>query len=152
MKEFKLPRWNELPEMELYLNQVIKYLNLCLGENNNSITNTMINNYVKVKLIPAPENKKYSKEALATLFVIAILKPVYSIEEIDKLIKLYLGFTDIETSYNEFCDMIEKAVKTTFEGKSLIKKSNPKDPRDILRNVSYSFASQLYVRTMLSKI
>lgn len=151
MKNFKLPRWDELPEMELYLNQVIKYMNIWLGEDNNGITKTMVNNYVKAKLIPSPENKKYSKQAMATLFVIAILKPVYSIEEIHKLIKMALDFNDTKSSYNEFCEMVEKAVSATFERKSLIKKPNPKDPRDIFRNVSYSYACQLYVRTMLKK-
>lgn len=149
MKEFKLPRWHELPEMELYLNQIKDYMNIWLGEENNTITKAMINNYVKVKLIPAPINKKYSKSALAKLYVISILKSIYSIEEISKLINLAIDFNDIETSYDNFCNMIEDSIGLTFSGKSLIKKNTSGDPRDILRNVSYSYACQLYVRTKI---
>jgi DNA-binding transcriptional MerR regulator len=150
MKEFKLPRWHNLPEMELYLTQIKDYMNIWLGEENNTITKTMINNYVKVKLIPAPTNKKYSKQALARLYVISVLKSVYTIEEISKLINLTIDFNDFETSYDDFCNTIENSVKLTFSGESLIKKINPVDPRNILRNVSYSYACQLYVRTKLN--
>lgn len=47
-----LPRWNELPEIDLYLDQVVNYLEKYLGilssnDDDKIITKTMINNYVK---------------------------------------------------------------------------------------------------------
>ena len=39
----------------------------------------MINNYVKHNIINPPVNKKYNKEHMAYLFVIFILKQIYSI-------------------------------------------------------------------------
>ena len=63
---FKLPRYNELPDFELYMDQVIsvmeKYLSLYLPiVGGKIITPSIINNYVKLKIIPAPKAKKYSK-------------------------------------------------------------------------------------------
>ena len=64
-----LPRWNELPEIDLYLDQVVNYLEKYLGilssnDDDKIITKTMINNYAKGKLLMPIENKKYSKEHL----------------------------------------------------------------------------------------
>ena len=48
-----LPRWNELPEIDLYLDQVVNYLEKYLGilssnDDDKIITKTMINNYVTI--------------------------------------------------------------------------------------------------------
>ena len=82
-----LPRWNELPEIDLYLDQVVNYLEKYLGilssnDDDKIITKTMINNYVKQGIMPAPEKKKYGKTHIAYLMVICILKQVYSIGDI----------------------------------------------------------------------
>lgn len=47
-----MPRWNELPDIDLYLDQVVNYIERCLGayaveKEDKVITKTMINNYVK---------------------------------------------------------------------------------------------------------
>ena len=88
-----IPRWNELPEIDLYLDQVVNYLEKHLGQYNVNeedkiITKTMINNYVKLGIMPAPEKKKYSREHIAYLIVICVLKQIYSISDIGKLISL----------------------------------------------------------------
>ena len=85
-----IPRWNELPEIDLYLDQVVNYLEKYLDQYNvireeKIITKTMINNYVKLGIMPAPEKKKYSREHIAYLIVICVLKQVYSISDIGKL-------------------------------------------------------------------
>ena len=69
-----LPRWNELPEIDLYLDQVVNYLEKYLGilssnDDDKIITKTMINNYVKQGIMPAPEKKKYGKTHIAYLMV-----------------------------------------------------------------------------------
>ena len=68
---FHCPRWEELPKLLLYMDQVIlvleETLSLFVEEKENVVTSTMINNYVKHKVIPAPVKKKYEKEHLANL-------------------------------------------------------------------------------------
>ena len=150
---FRLPRWEDLPSIDLYLDQVLSLLDEYLGEylevdGKKIMTKTMINNYVKQKYLRAPVNKKYDRFAVASLFVIAILKPVYTIEEISKLIKLSARVAGPETGYNQFCDYIEQAVRHAFEGTVMPKIPKKEDQRWILWNVCNSFACQLYARNI----
>jgi len=153
LEHFKLPRWDDLPSIDLYLDQVLSLLDEYLGEylevdGKKVMTKTMINNYVKQKYLRAPVNKKYDRFAVASLFVIAILKPVYTIEEISRLIKLSARVAGPETGYNQFCDYIEQAVKHAFEGTVMPKIPKKEDQRWILWNVCNSFACQLYARNI----
>lgn len=153
LEEFRLPRWDDLPSVDLYLDQVLSLLDEWVGaylmiEGKKIMTKTMVNNYVKQKFIKPPVNKKYDKEAVASLFVIAILKPVYTINEISRLIKLAIRTNSPELGYNQFCQLIEDAVSHAFHGTSMDKTFNPADPREILWNVCNSFACQLYVRNI----
>ncbi len=89
----KLPAWNELPTLELYMDQVVIVLNDYLGMyaagEDKTVTQAMINNYVKQKLIPPPVKKKYSRVHLALLMIICpeallhgykpVIKPPYGI-------------------------------------------------------------------------
>lgn len=74
------PAWEELPGIPLYMDQVILYLGESLElfqrEGSSLLTSSMINNYVKTGLIPHPEKKKYTKEHLAGLMAVCMLKQV----------------------------------------------------------------------------
>ena len=151
LEQFKLPRWNELPSVDQYLEQVLSLLDEWLGDylapnGGKVLTRTMVNNYVKLKYIPAPENKKYGRLTIACLVVISLMKPVYTIEEISRLIQLGIDFKDAEFSYDQFCEMVEQAVQHAFEGTSMPKFETSNDPRDLFWHVCNSFACQLYVR------
>ena len=158
INNFHLPRWNEIPEIDLYLDQVVSFLEKYLSnyiendsEKEEIITKTMINNYVKHGAIKPPINKKYNREHLAYLFVIFILKQVYSINDIKKLIQLAIETSSSEKAYNEFCKELEKAIKFTFEGKNYINNENISHERYILRNVVQTFANKLYVQKIFLK-
>ena len=60
---FHCPRWKELPEIDLYMDQVVsileKYLSVFMEyEGEKIITPTMINNYVKQKVVDPPIKKR----------------------------------------------------------------------------------------------
>ena len=77
--QFSLPRYEEIPDIGLYLDQTAKYINSYLeplGEM--SITPSMISNYVKHGLVENPIKKQYGQEQIAYLFFIAIAKSVLS--------------------------------------------------------------------------
>ena len=153
---FRLPRWNELPGIDLYLDQVLTLMDDWLGEymgkdGSGVMTKTMVNNYVKQHIIEAPVKKRYDKTAVASLFVIAILKPVYTISEISLLMKEAIDASDKEASYNYFCGLTERAVNHAFEGTEPGAEMDERDPRRLFWNVCNSFASQLYVRNMFLK-
>lgn len=119
--EYHCPRWNELPEIELYIDQVVTILqnNLKIfvkDEENQIITPSMINNYVKQQILEAPEKKKYKKTHLAHLFVICIFKRLMSISDIaDAIIQIKKVYS-VEEAYDLFCDELENALKATING------------------------------------
>lgn len=160
IKKFHLPRWNEIPEIDLYIDQVVSllenylsnYIKSDTGKDNKVITKTMINNYVKHGVVNAPINKKYNKEHIAYLFVIFILKQIYSIDEISKLITLAIKTSSVEQAYNRFCAELEKAIKMTFTKESYINNDKLSKEQYLLRNVVQSFANKLYVQKMYLKI
>ena len=145
-----IPRWNELPEIDLYLDQVVNYLEKYLGilsSNNDDkiITKTMINNYVKQGIMPAPEKKKYSRSHIAYLMVICILKQVYSISDIGKLISLTIQYFELSKAYNRFCANFEISVKNAFSRKQFPKVEKMTEEQYLLKNVVQSVADKLYV-------
>lgn len=119
-------------------------LPVCREKENN--TKTMVNNYVKQQYLKAPVNKKYDRLAIAWLFVIAILKPIYTIEEISRFIKLALDFAAPAMVFNQFCEMTEQAVSHAFKRTAMPKVKKEGDPRDLFWNLCNSFACQLYVK------
>ena len=111
----------------------------------------MINNYVKHSVIKPPVNKKYNKEHIASLFVIFVLKEVYSMNDIKKLIGLAIETSSVEQAYDRFCSELEKAIRIVFAEKNYIKNSKLSQEQYILRNVVQSFANKLYVQRVYLK-
>ena len=154
IKDFHLPRWNELPTIDLYIDQLVSLLEQYLAgyiksdneKEDKIITKTMINNYVKHSVIKPPINKKYNKEHIASLFVIFVLKQVYSMNDIKKLIDLAIETSPTELAYNRFCSELEKAIRIVFAEKNYVKNSKLSEEQYILRNVVQSFANKLYVQ------
>ena len=145
-----IPRWNELPEIDLYLDQVVSYLEKYLEQYNviredKIITKTMINNYVKLGIMPAPEKKKYSREHIAYLIVICVLKQVYSINDIGKLISLTIQYFELSKAYNRFCANLEISVKNVFSRKEFPNVERMTEEQYLLKNVVQSIADKLYV-------
>jgi len=145
-----IPRWNELPEIDLYLDQVVNYLERYLEKYNSNkedkiITKTMINNYVKLGIMPAPEKKKYSREHIAYLIVICVLKQIYSISDIGKLISLTIQSFELSKAYNRFCANLEVSVKNVFSRKEFPNTEKMTEEQYLLKNVVQSVADKLYV-------
>ena len=161
IEEFHIPRWHELPSIDLYLDQVVNLINSTLSpyiffdedykkENNQLLTKTMINNYVKNNLIEAPLKKLYSKIQLAKLFVICVLKQVYSMQDIQILINLALNHSSAEISYDRFCNLFEEALRCTFKREDFIDKSNSEDLY-LLKSVLLSCSYKIFVENVTSK-
>lgn len=145
-----IPRWSELPEIDLYLDQVVNYLEKYLNQYSTSkedkiITKTMINNYVKQGILPAPEKKKYNKTHIAYLIVICVLKQIYSISDIGKLISLTIQYFEISKAYNRFCANLEISIKNVFTRKEFPNIERMTEEQYLLKNVVQSVADKLYV-------
>ena len=100
------PKWSELPTIDLYLDQVLLYVNQLdsssIVDNDKGLTAAMINNYVKNGHLDKPIKKKYSRRQLARLIVITCLKNVFAIQEISKTISSLTKDGDSEAMYDNF--------------------------------------------------
>ena len=116
-----LPRWNELPDLDIYMDQVLsllsRYLRGLPGLEEKGLTASMVNNYVKQGILPAPVGKRYNRTHLACLIIITILKSVLPIGSIGRLIAWELeGGRACGELYDRFCDTFESADLATAEG------------------------------------
>lgn len=111
--ERKLPRWNELPDLDLYMDQVLSLVHRYLGNeeapDGKGLTSSMVNNYVKLKIMPAPEKKKYNRIHLAYLLAICVLKTSLPMAAVQDLLTRAMEEHSGETLYNEFCDLYEQS-------------------------------------------
>ena len=108
--EFRFPRWEQLPQIALYMDQILLVLNQALEPLSSEgpvITATMINNYVKMKLAPPAEKKKYDREHMVRFLMICLMKKVLSMAEIAAILQKLLEERSLEEVYNLFCTELE---------------------------------------------
>lgn len=108
----RLPLYDDLPNMELYLDQVLEYVNGVCEHLFGSpvLTSGMVNNYVKQKIMPAPVKKRYTKNHIAYLIAISVLKSVLSIKYVSQGIEEALKVRSIQGSYDLFVKYAEQAL------------------------------------------
>lgn len=92
LKEISYVQPDELPNIDLYMDQVTTFMDRHLAsskryEEDKLLTKTMINNYTKNELLPSPNKKKYSKDHMYLLILIYYLKSVLSITDIQSILK-----------------------------------------------------------------
>ncbi len=159
--DFKLPDWDELPVFELYMDQVIKLLNSYLSiyseavKDEKGITQSMINNYVKLKIMPPPDRKKYSRVHLAYLIIVCILKQTLTMSTIQNIIPLDLSEDEVKNIYISFVKNQRKSYEyiseniSTVANNILIKENGaPERINDIIMQV----ANSANIFKMLSEI
>lgn len=115
---FHCPRWNELPGIPLYMDQVIlvleNSLSLFTEGKERIITPAMINNYVKQKLVPSPASKRYGRDQVATLMIICLLKRVLSMNEMTELLSLMTKAKPLSDAYDMVCAELERDLLIAF--------------------------------------
>lgn len=100
----RLPQWEEMPDIPLYMDQVIVLLSRALdgalpgGE----VTRSMVNNYVRAGLVPRPQKKKYARAHVALLMMVVVLKQALCMEEIETALRLLCG-DSVQAGYARFC-------------------------------------------------
>ncbi len=106
LKSYSIPTWNELPNLDLYMDQVItlmeEYLSVYKRPTDKLITPSMINNYVKLGVVPKPYKKRYGRIHLAYLIMVCTLKQILPIAEIQALLPLTLSEAEAEQAFNAF--------------------------------------------------
>ncbi|SHK59803.1 protein of unknown function [Clostridium cavendishii DSM 21758] len=140
MSKNNMVSYDDLPKYDLFLSQVIDYLNDKFTED--KYTNNIVQNYIKSEVISKPEDGKkrgYTKVHLAQLVLLSHMRPILTTEEIKKVFALafneindrdddiiswedaYKVFSEIQMeSFNEFLtapilneDKLEKLIKNS---------------------------------------
>ena len=148
--EFHCPRYNELPGLDLYMDQVLSVIEEVMKPfhpEEKAMTSSMVNNYVKQKIVTPPVNKKYRKH-IAYLLVVCILKRIFSISDICRLITLQIETYPLEKAYDFFCEELERALKTAFLGENTAA-VDVRDEAALLRSVALCFAQKVRVQKYL---
>lgn len=126
LKELKLPRYKDLPDFGIYSEQLVEIVNKALEamfDKDNKLTKSMVNNYVKHKIMPSPIKKRYFRNHIVYCIVITVFKNNLSMTEIDGGILHELKKSSVEESYNYFCDKIESVMRLIID--ILDKQDNP---------------------------
>lgn len=158
MHSFNLPRYEDLPVIPLYLDQVLEYINAYLEPllHESKLTSAMINNYVKQKLMPAPFKKKYMKDHLAYIITITVLKQVTNISNIVEGVRAVRKEYGKAEAYNTFVSFVEMGVQTVIlENKVEIKEADSKDTESLfvpMRAACIALAAKLLAEKSLTNI
>lgn len=120
MSKTNMVSYEDLPKYDLFLSQVIDYLNDKFTED--KYTNNIVQNYIKSEVISKPEDGKkrgYTKVHLAQLALLSYMRPLLTTEEIKKVFRL--AFNEIndrnddiiswENAYKIFSDVQEESFK-----------------------------------------
>lgn len=155
----KLIRWDSLPDFGLYSDQVLTIIESQLSffqisEIENTITPTMINNYVKNGIIDRPIKKKYYKAHIAKLIVISLLKQVLPLSDIQKGIELQISLQGVEIAYDTFCEELEKSLQLFavigMEENGKLTLENIRPDNLALKMVTLSVVSKLLTQVIIS--
>lgn len=112
LSKISLPLYAELPSIDLYMDQVIDQINQYLTPlTNTTITKSMINSYVKKGLVDRPIKKRYSRDHIATILVVSILKQILSLNTVADAIKIALTLNPIPQAYDQFIKVFNDELK-----------------------------------------
>lgn len=161
---------SDIPNIDLYMDQVTSFMEKELKstkryEDDKILTKTMINNYAKDNLLPAPIKKKYSKEHLLLLIFIYYFKNIMSMKDIEMLLgpiteRYFDSESDINMTriYDEVCAFEKERTKLMMKDIEAIYQSSnetfqdvKEDDQKLLRFFSFicSLSLDVYVKKLL---
>ena len=127
LDSYRLPEWQELPQINLYLDQVIALVNQFLGffvydpAEEKMLTPSMVNNYVKSRLIPPPVRKKYGRKHIALLLMICTFKQSVSMAAMSNILPgddeelIRQEYTRFTMSYQRISRYVVQQAKASAE-------------------------------------
>lgn len=160
VSQLSLPTWDDLPKFDLHMDQVLElvnsYLSIFQVNDEPLITRSMVHNYVKLEMVPKPENKKYNRKHLAYLIAIIMLKNVITIPEIKTGIIYQSRISGIRQAYDLLIREVESAFKNLasiyLESDHNSGEVDSEDRYAMIRHITDSLASQTFVRLYLESL
>jgi len=155
LETFHLPRYHEIPDVGLYLDQAVKYINRYLAPLGcPEITTSMISNYVKKGYIRNPEKKQYDAEQIAYLLFISIAKSVLSMEHIARLFDMQRHTYSSQVAYDYFCMEFENVLHYVFHLKDEMDHIGTTHTltKTMLRSTIIAIANIIYVQSQFDSL
>lgn len=153
IEQHKLPSYNEIPNVGLYLEQTAKFINEYLEPIMDTvITGSMISNYVKKKLVANPVKKMYYRDHITQLIVIAIMKSVVSLDQVKMILQMEEeGIT--EETYNRFSKEFDYALKKSFNLEpEHVDSKHENNMETILGDIVNLVAHKVYIDKLLASL
>lgn len=114
-RELILPRYDDLPKLGLYLEQVTRYLNSTFdGVPTLHISSTTVSTYVKKGLVKRPVNRLYGRDHVAAFIFITACRQAVNVDDLHFLLQIQARTHDLPTAYNYFCAKFEENYEYVF--------------------------------------
>ncbi len=155
MKRFSLPRYEQLPDMGLYLEQTVKYVNQLFAPLECvEITGSMVRNYVKMGLIENPVKKQYYRQHIAYIIAVTLLKQVVPLEQIMVLFRRQKKVYSVEVAYDYFCMELENVMGYRFGLKAAIEDIGKTSSieKEMLRSAITAVSHTIFLNACMSRL
>ena len=145
--------WEELPDLALYMDQVISYIprQLISFKEEDQLTSAMVNNYIKDGLVPRADGKRYGPVHLGYLTAVCAMKKVLSVKDMRAMLDSVPDSKEPRSIYNYFCRALDTALS---EAAANLDADTPEDelPQLALSLGLRSYANQLACARVLDII
>ena len=152
MEQERPTPWEDLPDIALYMDQLISYMprQLIRFDEGSTLTSAMVNNYIKDGLVPRAEGKRYGPTHLGYLTAVVALKQVLSVRDIGALMGAGRALEKSPPEqYGYFCRALDRALADTAQ--SIDPEAGESDlARMALDLAVRSYANQLACQRILS--
>ena len=149
VQDFNLPAYEQIPDIGLYLEQTVRYVNsFYTAFPDMQLTISMISNYVKKKLIASPVKKQYHREQIAQLLFIAAAKQSVSIDNLNLMMQLQQATYPTDVAYEYFRRELKNMLSYVFELKDLpqdMTTTPQTEQKTMLRNAVIAIAHKIYL-------
>ena len=155
LSSFRLPRYHEIPDTGLYLEQTARYVSEYLSPlEEGCLTPSMVSNYVKKGLIGNTVKKQYHREQIAYLFFIALTKNVLSLDGLINFIAVQKRTYPLQIAYDYFCQQFESILLFTAEARDTldIVGEDTTDEKRLLFSCIVAVTQKIYLERCLEAI
>lgn len=137
--------WEDLPDLALYMDQLISYMprQLIRFDGGPALTSAMVNNYIKDGLVPRAEGKRYGPIHLGYLTAVVALKQVLSVRDIGALMGAGRALEkSTPEQYAYFRDALDRALSDTAQS------IDPEAGESDLAKMALDFAVRSYANQL----
>ncbi|MBP3398256.1 MAG: DUF1836 domain-containing protein [Erysipelotrichaceae bacterium] len=148
LEKFNLPAYEMIPDVGLYLEQTVQYINDCFSHvPGMEITGSMISNYVKQGVVSKSIKKRYYREHIVRLIFLVVAKSVLSLDNIRLMFQMHEEVYEDHVAYEYLRREIANVGAYVFGLKDEMEEIGVTQSaaKTVLRKTIISFVHKIYV-------